>query len=152
MSTEAEAPPPVSPLSAERSAVRGSFWTRHKTVINFWLDVTLLVLFLVMAWLLTVLAVVFPRGVTGWTVWGHTFSDWLDALFATFCVFTVGVVLHVMLHWTWVCGTVTTRLLGRKATKDDGTQTLIGVGFLILLLHLFGAAVFVARVLLVGPQ
>jgi hypothetical protein len=117
MPADAEDPSLVTPPQLPKPAAPGSFWNRHKTVINFWLDVTLLVLFLVLAWLLTVLAVVFPRGVADWTVWGYTSGDWLDALFATFCVFAVGVVLHVMLHWTWVCGTVATRLMGRKSSK-----------------------------------
>jgi hypothetical protein len=142
---------PISPIQAA-SVPKSSFWTRHKTLINFWLDVLLLVLFLVQAWLLTVLAVVFPRGGAGGTIWGFTPSDWLDALFTTFCVFAVGVVVHVILHWTWICGTVATRLLGRKAGKDDGSQTLIGVGILILLLHAFGAAVLAAKVFLVRPS
>lgn len=121
-------------------------------MINFWLDVVLLVLFLIQAWMLTVLAVVFPRGGVGWTIWGATVSDWLDGLFTTFCIFAVAVVVHVMLHWTWICGTISTRLLGWKMGKDDGSQTLIGVGCLIFLLHAFGAAVLAAKVYLVSPS
>jgi len=141
------APPPPRPTA---SALRTSFWTRHKTLINFWLDVVLLILFLIQAWLLTVLAIVFPRGGVGWTIWGATASDWLDGLLTAFCTFAVAVVVHVMLHWPWICGTVATRLLGRKAGKDDGSLTLIGVGFLILVFHAFGAAVLAAKVFLVN--
>jgi hypothetical protein len=138
-----------APCSPETS--RSSFWSRHKTLINFWLDTLLLVLFLAQGWMLTVVQVVFPRGGgEEWTVWGATMLDWLDRLFATFCVFSVGVVLHVMLHWQWVCGTVSTRLLGWKAKKDDGSQTLLGVGLLIVLLHVFAAGVLAARLCLVG--
>jgi hypothetical protein len=71
------------------------FWTRYKTLINFWLDVTLLVLFLTQAWLLTVLAIIFPRGAENATIWGSVAADWLDFLFSTFCIFTVGILLHV---------------------------------------------------------
>lgn len=132
------------PVVAE--VARSSFWNRHKTLINFWLDTTLLVLFVLQGWMLTVVQVVFPRGSGDqWTIWGATALDWLDRLFATFCVFSVGVLLHVMLHWSWVCGTVSTRILGRKARKDDGTQTLLGVGLLVVLLHLFAAGVLAAR-------
>jgi len=132
-------------------ASRGSFWSRHKTLVNFWLDVVLLILFLIQAWLLIVLAVVLPRGVAAATIWGWSAADWLDALFATFGAFSVGVLLHVMLHWPWVCGTIATRLLGRKAGKDDGTQTLIGVATLIVVLHLLGVAVLAARLGLTNP-
>uniref|UniRef100_A0A7C2NXT6 DUF4405 domain-containing protein n=1 Tax=Schlesneria paludicola TaxID=360056 RepID=A0A7C2NXT6_9PLAN len=144
----------LKPRPANESAApsRPSFWTRHKTLVNFWLDAALLVLFLLQAWMLTVLAVVFPRGATGWTIWGGTPDDWLAGLFATWCTFALGVLVHIMLHWTWICGTVATRLLGRKATKDDGSQTLIGVGLLILLLHVLAAAVLAARVCLKSPN
>lgn len=146
--------PPVvnSKERATAAPARDSFWSRHKTVINFWLDATLLILFLVQSWLLTVVALVFPRGRDGWTIGGATAGDWLDMLFATSCIFAVAIVVHVMLHWTWICGTVATRLLNRKVGKDDGSQTLIGVGILILLLHVFGAAVLAAKVGLIGPK
>lgn len=132
-------------------AANGSMWSRHKTLVNFSLDAVLLVVFLVMAWLMAVLVLVFPRGSVRDTIWGATASEWQDALFAVFCVFGVGVVVHVMLHWGWICGTVSTKLLGRKASKDDGSQTLIGVGFLMFLLHILGAAVLAARISMVSP-
>ncbi len=132
--------------------VWSTFWSRHKTVINFWLDAVLLVLFVVLAGMLAVLALVFPPGVLQATIWGSTAADWLNGMFLVFCTFSLGIVLHVMLHWGWICGTVATKLFGRKAGKDDGSQTLIGVGFLILVLHLLGAFVLVARVALVNPS
>lgn len=147
---------PVSTATEERpSAVemtRGSFWSRYKTLINFWLDCGLLMLFLVQSWLLTVATLVFTRGKNGSTIWGADLGGWLDALLATSCLFAIGIVIHVMLHWSWVCGTIATKLMGRKARKDDGSQTLLGVGFLILLLHIFGAAVLAAKVGLVDPR
>jgi hypothetical protein len=141
----------ISPRTTA-APVRAGFWMRHKTVINFWLDVGLAVLFLMQAGLIAVLAVVFPPGRPGWTIWGATQADWMQTLLAVSGLFAIAVVLHVMLHWSWVCGTVATKLLGRKAGKDDGTQTLIGVGFLIVVLHLLGAFVFVAKVSLVSSQ
>ncbi|MDP1798752.1 MAG: hypothetical protein Q8K78_14755 [Planctomycetaceae bacterium] len=141
-----------SPTTVGAAPTRSSFWTRYKTLINFWLDAVLLLLFLVQAWLLTVVALVFPRDDLRSTIWGIGFADWLDGLFIVFCTFGVGVTLHVMLHWTWICGTIATRLLGRKATRDDGTQTLLGVGFLIALLHALGAAILAARLSLLTPS
>lgn len=132
---------------------RGTFWSRHNTIINFWLDVVLLALFMIQAWMFAVLHVVFPRGAGGdWTLWGGTPLDWSEALFTTFCVFAVGIVVHVMLHWTWICGVFATRLLGRKAGKDDGSHTLIGVGLIVVLLHLLGAGILVAKVGLKIPS
>jgi hypothetical protein len=137
---------------SESTVPRGTFWSRHSTIINFWLDVALAVIFLAQAWVLAVLNVVFPRGAgPDWTIWGTTTQDWSDALFVLYCVFAVGIVLHVMLHWAWICGVVATRLLRRKATRDDGSHTLIGVGLLVLLVHLLLAGILVARMSLTPP-
>jgi hypothetical protein len=134
-------------------AARSSFWSRHLALINFWLDVVLAVLFLVQGWMFAVLHAVFPRGAgSDWTVWGATPLDWSELLFTTFCVFAVGVVLHVMLHWDWVCGIVATKILRRKTCKDDGSHTLLGVGTLLVLFHVLAAGILAARVALVGPQ
>ncbi|MFO0916829.1 MAG: hypothetical protein U0872_00740 [Planctomycetaceae bacterium] len=132
---------------------RGSWWSRHITIINFWLDVALLALFLVQCGIFAVLHAVFPRGAGGdWTVWGASPLDWSEMLFRVFCVFSAGIVLHLMLHWDWICGVVATRLLHRKAGKDDGSYTLIGVGILVLLVHLLAGGILAARMALVGPS
>jgi len=126
---------------------RGSFWSRHSTLINFWLDALLLILFMVQAWIIAVLYAVFPRGAgKEWTIWGANAADWFDALFVTFCVFSAAIVVHVMFHWGWVCGVVSTRILRRKAGKDDGSQTLIGVGLIVVLIHVLMAGILAARV------
>ena len=135
---------------SSRSAVvlsRGTFWNRHSTIINFWLDVLLLVLIMIQAWIFAVLHVVFPRGAgPDWKIWGATPLDWSEALFTTFCVFSMAIVVHVMLHWTWICGVVSTKVLHRKASKDDGSHTLIGVGLIVLLVHLLALGILVAKV------
>jgi hypothetical protein len=134
-------------------AQRGSFWSRHSTIVNFWLDVVLLILFLAQAGMFAVLHVVFPRGAgSDWTVWNASPLDWSETLFATFCVFSVGIVLHVMLHWTWICGVIATRLLGRKPGKDDGSHTLLGVGVIVVLVHLLAGGILLAKLALVGPE
>ncbi len=123
-----------------------SFWTRHKTVINFWLDAALLVLFLVIAWELSILRLAFPKG-SGehWRLLGHTAGDWQDLAFNTFCVFAAGIVVHVMLHWPWIVATIQTKLLRVKATRDDGSQTMIGVGLLIVIIHILAGGILWAR-------
>lgn len=132
---------------AASNTPKGSFWSRHSAIINFWLDVALLVLFLVQAWMFAVLHVVFPRGAgPQYRIWGLTPLDWSESLFATFCIFAVAIVLHVMFHWAWICGIVTTRILHQKARKDDGSHTLIGVGLGVLLIHLLVIGILVAKV------
>lgn len=140
---------PLAPINGEKR----SFWSRHSTIINFWLDALLLVLFLIQGWMFAVLHVVFPRGAgPDWKIWGATPLDWSEALFVTYCVFSVGIVLHVMLHWAWICGVVATRFFGRKPGKDDGSYTLIGVGVLVLLVHMLFLGILATRVALIAPR
>lgn len=150
-------PPSESSMSEQETArakpPRGSFWSHYSTIINFWLDVALLILFMVQAQIIAILNVVFPRGAgPEWTVWGGTPTDWSDALFITFCVFSVGIVVHVMFHWAWICGVVATRILRRRAGKDDGSHTLIGVGVIVLLIHVLMAGLLFAKVSLTTSQ
>lgn len=135
-------PPPVVP----EDSPSGSFWNRHKTVVNFWLDALLLMLFMVLAWELAILRLAFPKGAgERWRLLGHTAADWQDLTFNTFCGFALGIVVHVMLHWAWIVATIQTRLLGRKATRDDGSHTMIGVGVLFGLIHVLAAGILWAR-------
>lgn len=140
---------PVRPQSSETVEERsasGSFWNRHKTIINFWLDLALLVMFLGIAWELAVLRFAFPKGASErWRLLGHTASDWQDLAFNTFCVFAAGIVLHVMLHWQWIVSTIQTRLLHQKATKDDGSHTMIGVIVLFALIHVVAGGILWAK-------
>lgn len=139
-------PAPAVPLTPAGRWSLFSGRSLNLTLVNFWLDVGLALLFLVQGWMLLVLHVVFPRGGgPEWTIWGATRLDWSESLFVVYGVFSVGVVLHVMLHWEWICGVVATRFLGRKPGRDDGSQTLIGVGLLAVVIHLLLVGVFVAK-------
>lgn len=132
--------------TSEENQLGGSFWSRNKTLVNFWLDALLLVLFLVIAWELAVLRFAFPKGASDhWRLLGHTAADWQDLVFNTFCVFAAGIMLHVMLHWQWIMVTIQTRMLHRKATRDDGSQTMIGVILLFVLIHLLAGGILWAR-------
>ncbi|MEZ6058663.1 MAG: DUF4405 domain-containing protein [Planctomycetaceae bacterium] len=117
-----------------------------KTIVNFWLDATLLVLFVVLAWLVAVTRFVFPQrtDATGWTLWGGDIVDWHNAQFVVFCIFSAGVAVHVMLHWSWICGVVNTRIIKRKAIKEDGSDTLIGVGLIAAILHIIAIGLLLA--------
>ncbi|MCA9087893.1 MAG: hypothetical protein KDA90_04585 [Planctomycetaceae bacterium] len=118
-----------------------------KTIINFWLDVLLMINFVVLAYVSAVLQFVFPAGfeAAGWTVWGSDVVAWQNFQFATICVFGAAITLHVMLHWNWVCGVINKQLLGRTVIKRDGTDTLIGVGVIAVILHILAIGVFMAK-------
>ena len=71
------------------------------------------------------------------------------------------VLIHVMLHWSWVCGVLSTRILARRtvpggppATKrkiDEGVQTLYGVALLMIVLHLLAGVVHAALLTVTSP-
>ncbi len=125
----------------------------RKTVINFWLDALMLVQFLAIGIVAVIVQFVFPPGVAarGWTLWGMSYGQWCSLQFALLCVFALLVLMHVMLHWTWVCGVAARQLLNRAKLPDDGIRTIIGVGLLIVLLNVAGIAIAVANFAIKAP-
>lgn len=127
-------------------------WTR--TTTNFFLDVLLLVTFLVLVWITFALRLVFPAATTAasWSLWGYGFDDWANLQFIVLLVLMIEILIHVMLHWTWVCGVITNHLEFRAGTPvrwDDGTRTLVGVGILIFIINLMGVLMAIASLTLV---
>jgi hypothetical protein len=125
-----------------------------RTFLNFILDSLLLVAFSVLVWSAVVVRFVFPPGTSaaGWLLWGLSYDQWVSIQFSMVAILALGVLIHVMLHWTWVCGFVAARLgHGKKAKLDDGTQTLYGVGLLIILFNLLGLAVAAAALSIQPP-
>ncbi len=127
-----------------------------RTILNFWLDATLLVAFLFALWSAFVLRFVFPPGTMaeGWRLWSWSYDQWFGLLFGSLCVLAFGVLLHVMLHWSWICGVITSRLWRgeKKRNWDDGEQTLIGVGLMIVLLNILGIAFAAATLMIQAPK
>jgi len=127
-----------------------------RTLLNFWLDVVLLLLFSSLLWCIFVIRFVFPPGTaaSGWSLWGWTYDQWFDFQFGCACAMALAVLVHVMLHWTWVCGVITSRLLPKRETKrlwGDGERTLVGVGLLVVLFNLLGLAFAVATLSVQAP-
>jgi hypothetical protein len=154
-SGEAPAAEPVNPRRPAPAAVlapsRGTTRPQAKkrlsmSVINFWLDTTLLVVLLVLGWEAAVLQFLFPAPTlaAGWTLFGLTYDQWHDIEFATLCTFALGILVHVMLHWNWVCSVIANQILGTRERPDEGKQTIYGVLTLMVLLHVIGAGVILA--------
>ena len=128
-----------------------------RTDFNFCLDALLLLLFLALATTSVIIDFVFPPGVRaeGWLLWSKTYSEWSRFRFGTLAALAAAVLLHVMMHWSWVCGVVASRVGGKKsgpaAAKDDPSRTLWGVGLLILVVNLVGADVAVAALSIHAP-
>lgn len=113
-----------------------------RTVINFWLDAMLMMCFCLLCVVSVIVQFVFPPGVNarGWLLWGLSLNHWSGVQFGLLAFLGFGIVVHVMLHWAWVCSVVARKLLKQKAMPDAGLQTVYGVALLIGLL-LSGAVV-----------
>lgn len=130
--------------------------TRLRTTLNFFLDSALLAVFVLLAWTMAIFRFGFPPATTaqGWLLWGRSYDDWAAIQFVIFCLFSVGILFHLMLHWSWICGVITSRLSKwrNKAIRwDEGAQTLYGVIALIALLHVLGVGVFAAMLAMAPP-
>jgi hypothetical protein len=140
-----------------RAAAASSGFSVSKTTINFWLDAVLLVIFCLLMWTAVVTQFVFPPAIRaeGWTLWGWTYQQWHAFQFGVVAVMASAVLLHVMLHWSWVCNVAAgglDALRGRKKRKvDEGMQTIYGVGMLIVVLNLIGIAVAAAVLTIQSP-
>jgi len=127
-----------------------------RTIVNFILDVVLLLITLTLIFTTAVLRFVFPAPTSsaGWTLWGSGYDGWANFQFVLMSLVAGAVVLHIMLHWSWVCGVVIAKLLrrpAREAKLDDGSQTLWGVAMLIVVLHLLAALVGIAYLTVQPP-
>jgi hypothetical protein len=126
-----------------------------RTSLNFILDSGLLILFTGLVWSSSVVRFVFPPAYEsrGWQLWDLGLNEWMNIQFAMLSLLALGVLIHVMLHWSWVCGVITSRLSrGKKGKLDDGVQTIWGVGLLIVILNILGAAIAVAAVAIQEPR
>lgn len=127
-----------------------------RTEINFLLDSILLLLFVAVCTCAVILQFVFPaEKQDGWVLWSRSFSDWSRYQFTLLAAMALAVLLHVMLHWSWICGVLSSRFGDKTtrniATNDDPNRTLWGVGLLIVIVNLMGA-VIAAAVLTIQPS
>lgn len=113
-----------------------------RAVLNFWLDAVLGVLFVLLSMTAVIVQFVFPPAVAarGWTLWGLTFGEWSSLQFGLLAALGFGIIVHLMLHWSWVCGVTARRIFRLAEIPDLGLQTIYGVGLLIVVLFL-GAVV-----------
>lgn len=122
--------------------------------INLLLDATLLVVFAALCFVAVVVRFVFPPGpvADGWLLWGLDYDAWGGIQFGLLAILALGILVHVMLHWTWVCNVIASKLGTRGTRVDDGLQTIYGVGLLIGLLLAIGTALAAAVLTIKGPR
>lgn len=122
---------------------RGVSWSD----INLALDAALLLTFVGLCIAAVIVRFVFPPGPAAreWMLWGLDYDAWAGIQFTLLAVLAVGILVHVMFHWSWVCNVLATRLSrSGKGRVDEGMQTIYGVGLLIVLLNVIGITVAAA--------
>ena len=127
-----------------------------RTDINFLLDGVLLLLFVLLCVCSAILEFVFPPATRaeGWLLWSKSYNEWSRAQFGILSSMTIAVLVHIMLHWSWVCGVIENRIRGktqRKTAPDDPSRTLWGVGLLILVINFAGFAIGAAAIMIKSP-
>ena len=68
-------------------------------------------------------------------------------------MFSFAILIHLMLHWTWICGVVSNRVTQWRAMPvriDEASRTVYGVGLLILVVNVVGVSI-AAAVLMIQP-
>ena len=117
--------------------------------INFVIDLISLLVLLALAATGLLLKYVLPpgsRGGRGLRLWDMTRHEWGDIHFWLSIVLAVLVIVHLALHWTWVCAVV-----ARWVSKSNGAKHLTplrrsayGVAFLIAVVALLWGSVWLA--------
>lgn len=125
-----------------------------RAVVNLLLDAVLLVATLALVCTSCLLHLVFPHATraSGWVLWGLDYDDWAQVQFSLLGVLVLGILVHLMLHWTWVCGIISARLLRRLGKPDDGVQTLYGVTTLLAVIVLTSGLLLAAHLSIHPPR
>ncbi len=116
----------------------------RRSTLNFLVDVLALLAIFVMVATGLVIRFALPPGTGGGhgegglALWGFGRHDWGDVHFWTSVVLGVLLIVHVALHWSWVCMMVK-RMLGGAQTDQlrAGACTACGVGFLLVVILAF---------------
>lgn len=158
----ATAPPPRSDRAGMPTQASGT--TRapaaqkrglSNNAINFIVDAILLLAFMAVLTLTAIVQFVLRGTPTaGRTLWSFDRAAWQSAQSASIGVFAVLVLLHLILHWSWVCSFVASRLskkIGRPIAINESARTIWGVATLIAVLTCMGAVLLAAEFCAVNP-
>lgn len=109
-----------------------------KTDVNFVVDFSALIGFLMLVSTGLLMYLVLPPRSGRSMVWGLTRHEWGDIHFWVSVIFLALIVVHTLLHWSWIKCMVKTRLLEKMGT----TGKVLLVLFIILLLIMTVAPLF----------
>jgi hypothetical protein len=119
-------------------------------MLNFLIDCLMALVFLSVLATAAVLWTVFPKATAAgeWRIWGWSYDAWAMLHFVLLSTFAVIVLIHLVLHWTWVCGFISARLVKRFGVNmriGESAKTLYGVATLIGAITLIGAVILAAQ-------
>lgn len=128
----------------------------RKNLLNFLVDVITLLVMLGMVATGLVIRFVLPPGTGGrhiqgsgggkqlW-LWGLGRHDWGNLHFWLAVTLGIVLIIHVALHWMWICATVRRLLLGDKVSGPSSEKhSIYGIGLLAALIGLFAGFVWLA--------
>lgn len=141
---------------ADAARLAGILPAVNRSTLNFLVDVLLLLSLTGPLVTGGVLFFAFPgaESARGWTLLSVGYGGWLRLHLALLAWFALVVLLHVILHWTWVCGFLAARFrrgVHRGKIADESARTLYGVAFLIFMLTVMCAAVGAAILAVQSP-
>jgi len=125
----------------------------RRNTLNFLIDAGLMLLMFGMIGTGLVMRFMLPPGTGGRhgeahrTLWGLGRHDWGDIHFWLAGAVAALLLVHVALHWAWVCGTARRFTACGEAPTGALTsrrRNLYGAGFLVLLAALFAGFVWIA--------
>lgn len=104
----------------------------HRGKVNYIVDLLTLAVILAMTATGLILRFALPPGSRGRVLWDWTRHDWGDLHFWLAAGLFAIIVLHIALHWAWVCG-LTQRLLSSNPSSRPTSavkRNLVGLAFL----------------------
>ena len=127
-----------------------------RTLLNLFVDgATALVVFGLIATGLVIRFALPPGSGSVRALWGLGRHDWGDVHFWMAVATAALLVIHVALHWNWVCTTVRHLVVRRGSPSDQPSawvRNLYGAGFLVVLIAIFGGFIWIADSSVVPPR
>ncbi len=119
----------------------------RKNTLNYLIDAGTLLVMVAMIGSGLIMKFTLPPGTgsRGYIIWGLGRHEWGTVHFWLAVALGVLLVLHVALHWSWICAT--TRRVVRRGAGGPGRgprDDLYGVAFLLALVVVFGGLLWVA--------
>ncbi|MBN2376564.1 MAG: DUF4405 domain-containing protein [Sedimentisphaerales bacterium] len=103
----------------------------RKNTWNFWIDLLILLVFTAEVWTGLLMRFILPPGQgrgRSWTLWNLNRHDFGDIHFYLALAFIILILIHIGLHWAWLCNT-TANLFSPNRRRG----TIIALTFIIAL-------------------